>query len=64
MDFRALPPHCPEDTGLRHAGPHTRFGKRRSDRFAIYCQLLQLLVGISFVVTDLPLLRLGLTVRR
>jgi hypothetical protein len=26
----------------RHAGPHIRFGKRRSDRFAISCHLLQL----------------------
>jgi len=25
-----------------HAGPHIRFGKRRSDRFAISCHLLQL----------------------
>ena len=25
-----------------HAGPHIRFGKRRGDRFAISCHLLQL----------------------
>jgi hypothetical protein len=27
----------------RHAGPHIRFGKRRGDRLAISCHLLQLL---------------------
>ena len=29
--------------GQSHACPDTRFGKRRSDRFAIFCQPLQLL---------------------
>jgi hypothetical protein len=35
MDFRALPPQRRPDIGICHAGPHTRFGKRRSDRFTI-----------------------------
>src|SRR5712671_1902812 len=35
--FRALPPHRPRDIGRSHAGPHTRFGKRRNDRFIISC---------------------------
>ncbi len=40
MDFRALPPQRRPDIGLRHAGPHTRFGKRRSDRFTISYHLI------------------------
>ena len=43
MDFRALPPQRRQGIGRSHAGPDTRFGKRRSDRFAIFCQSLQLL---------------------
>ena len=43
MDFRALPPQRRQGIGRNHAGPDTRFGKRRSDRFAIFCQPLQLL---------------------
>ena len=43
MDFRALPPQRRQGIGRSHAGPDTRFGKRRSDRFAIFCQPLQLL---------------------
>jgi hypothetical protein len=35
MDFRALPPQQRQGIGGNHAGPDTRFGKRRSDRFAI-----------------------------
>src|SRR6267154_4136276 len=35
--FRALPPHRPRDIGRSHTGPHTRFGKRRNDRFIISC---------------------------
>ena len=38
MDFRALPPQRRQGIGRDHAGPDTRFGKRRSDRFAIFCQ--------------------------
>jgi len=35
--------HLKAPTTLEHhAGPHIRFGKRRSDRFAISCHLLQL----------------------
>ena len=33
MDFRSLPPQWLRDIGRRHAGPHTRFGKRRGGRF-------------------------------
>ena len=40
MDFRALPPQRPPDIGRGHAGPHTRFGKRRNDRFAISCHFV------------------------
>ena len=29
MDFRVLPPQRRPDIGLCHAGPYTRFGKRR-----------------------------------
>jgi hypothetical protein len=43
MDFRALPPQRRQGIGRSHAGPDTRFGKRRSDRFAIFYQSLQLL---------------------
>jgi hypothetical protein len=43
MDFRALPPQRRRGIGRSHAGPDTRFGKRRSDRFAIFRQPLQLL---------------------
>jgi hypothetical protein len=43
MDFRALPPQRRQGFGRSHASPDTRFGKRRSDRFAIFCQSLQLL---------------------
>jgi hypothetical protein len=43
MDFRALPPQRRRGIGRSHAGPDTRFGKRRSDRFAIFYQPLQLL---------------------
>ena len=43
MDFRALPPQRRQGIDRSHAGLDTRFGKRRSDRFAIFCQLLQLL---------------------
>jgi len=39
MDFRVLPPQRRPDIGLCHAGPHTRFGKQRSDRFTISCHL-------------------------
>src|SRR6478735_11409183 len=42
MDFRALPPQRRQGIGRSHAGPDTRFGKRRSDRFAIFYQSLQL----------------------
>ena len=38
MDFRALPPQRRQGIGRSHAGPDTRFGKRRSDRFAIFSQ--------------------------
>src|ERR1700677_4228116 len=44
MDFRALPPQRRQGIGRSHAGPDTRFGKRRSDRFAIFYQSLQLLL--------------------
>jgi hypothetical protein len=40
MDFRALPPQRPLGIGRGHAGPHTRFGKRRNDRFAISCHFV------------------------
>ena len=43
MDFRALPPQRRQGIGRSHAGLDTWFGKRRSDRFAIFCQSLQLL---------------------
>ena len=43
MDFRALPPQRRQGIGRCHAGPDTGFGKRRSDRFAIFYQSLQLL---------------------
>jgi hypothetical protein len=43
MDFRALPPQPRQGICRSHAGPDTRFGKRRSDRFAIFYQSLQLL---------------------
>ena len=43
MGFRPLPPQSPRDIGRSRAGPHIRFGKRRGDRFAISCHLLQLL---------------------
>ena len=43
MDFRALPPQRRQGIGRSHADPDTRFGKRRSDRFTIFCQSLQLL---------------------
>ena len=43
MDFRALPPQRRQGISRNHAGPDTRFGKRRSDRFAIFYQSLQLL---------------------
>src|SRR5882757_8901448 len=48
MDFRALPPQRRQGIGRSHAGPGTRFGKRRSDRFAIFCQPLQLLERDDF----------------
>src|SRR3984957_19124838 len=48
MDFRALPPQRRQGIGRSHAGPDTRFGKRRSDRFAIFCQPLQLLERAAF----------------
>ena len=35
MDFRVLPPQRRLDIGRCHAGPYTRFGKQRSDRFTI-----------------------------
>jgi hypothetical protein len=35
MDFRVLPPQRCPDIGRCHAGPYTRFGKQRSDRFTI-----------------------------
>jgi hypothetical protein len=37
MDFRTLPPQRRQGIGRSHAGPDTRFGKRRSDRFANRC---------------------------
>ena len=43
MDFRVLPPQRRQGIGRSHAGPDTRLGKRRSDRFVIFCQSLQLL---------------------
>jgi len=43
MDFPAIPPQRRQGIGRNHAGPDTRFGKRRSDRFAIFCRSLQLL---------------------
>src|SRR4029450_10245050 len=43
MGFRALPPHWLLGISRGYAGPHTRFRKRRGDRFRIRCQLLQLL---------------------
>ena len=33
MGFRPLPPQWLQDIGRSHAGPHTRFGKRRGSRF-------------------------------
>lgn len=46
--FRPLPPQRPRDIGVSRAGPHIRFGKRRGDRFAISCHLLQLPGETSF----------------
>src|SRR5271163_4364954 len=43
MDFLALPPQRRQGIRRSHAGPDTRFRKRRSDRVAIFCQPLQLL---------------------
>src|SRR6185436_7366694 len=34
MGFRPLPPQWLQDIGRSHAGPHTRFGKRRGGRFS------------------------------
>ena len=44
MDFRALPPQRRQGIGRNHAGPDTRFGKRRSDRFAIFRQSIAIAV--------------------
>ena len=44
MDFRALPPQRRQGIGRSHAGPDTRFGKRRSDRFAIFRQSIAIAV--------------------
>jgi hypothetical protein len=40
MDFRVLPPQWRPDIGSCHADPNTRFGKQRSDRFAISYHLV------------------------
>ncbi|CEO91484.1 hypothetical protein SFHH103_psfHH103d_286 (plasmid) [Sinorhizobium fredii HH103] len=45
--FRPLPPQRRRDIGASRAGPD-RFGKRRGDRFAISCHLLQLPGETSF----------------
>ena len=47
MDFRALPPQRPLDIGRGHAGPHTRFGKRRNDRFVISCHFVAIVESVS-----------------
>ena len=39
MGFRPLPPHWLLDISQSYAGPHTRFRKRRCDRFTIRCQI-------------------------
>ena len=44
MDFRALPPQRRQGIGRNHAGPDTRLGKRRSDRFAIFRQSIAIAV--------------------
>src|SRR5215472_6947345 len=50
MGFRPLPPQWLQDIGRSHADPHTRFGKRRGDRFHHLCRSLQWLGGTSFAL--------------
>ncbi|WP_246704637.1 hypothetical protein [Rhizobium sp. P32RR-XVIII] len=42
MGFRSLPPEWRQDIDRSHADPDIRFGKRRGDRFTIFCHVLQL----------------------
>ena len=55
MGFRPLPPQWLQDIGRSHAGPHTRFGKRRGGRFL---HLLPI-VAIGFGETFSALLMIG-----
>ena len=38
-----------------HAGPSTRFGKRRSDRFAIFCQSIAIVRRGLLILSLVPL---------